>query len=42
MVRYSFNNEWLKSTSITKIKKAFKGDKLKLNLALQRKRELKK
>ena len=40
MTRYNFNDEWLKSTSITKIKKVFKGDKMKLNLALQRRKEL--
>ena len=41
MTRYTFNDEWLKSTSITKIKKAFKGDKIKLNLALKRRKEIK-
>jgi hypothetical protein len=40
MTRYNFNDEWLKKTSITKIKKAYKGDKMKLNLALQRRKEL--
>jgi hypothetical protein len=40
MTRYNFNDEWLKSTSIVKIKKAYKGDKMKLNLALQRRKEL--
>ena len=41
MTRYNFNDEWLKNTSITKIKKAFKGDKMMLNLALQRRKEIK-
>lgn len=41
MARYTFNDDWLKSTSITKIKKAYKGDKMKLNLALQRRKEIK-
>lgn len=41
-MRIEFNDVWLKKATIKQIKALFKGDKIKINLALERKKQLNK
>jgi len=37
-----FNEKWLKKATLKEVKKVFKGDKVTLNRALRRRKELRK
>jgi hypothetical protein len=40
MSRVEFNDQWLRTASLKRIREVFKSDKILLNLALERKKQL--